>query len=209
MNSYHVLCPQDIKSKLSQLVSWLAFQMHGMTFTFAARWYLNYVLKAAECFTDTTVAAEMMKYGLFWCSVLQRKKSCAGRMLISLSSKCWIPLNINHWTAELINQTEAHTCQRLCVFSYFYCFSRKVTISRFIVLIEMCAHRAYLWSFPAGWQVMSRCPSCHWTLYQRRTWAGPTTSFVTGSNWKRSSAGCADETRAWRRLWERPSPWAP
>lgn len=40
--------------------------MHGVTFTFAARWFLKHVLKAAESFTNITVADEMMKYDLFW-----------------------------------------------------------------------------------------------------------------------------------------------
>lgn len=40
--------------------------MYGVTFMFAARWCLKYVLKAAECFTNITIAAEMMKYDLFW-----------------------------------------------------------------------------------------------------------------------------------------------
>ena len=149
--------------------------------------------------------------------------------LISISSKCWIPLNINHWTAEFIwTLTKllsiiCPSCASCAVYVVYlcnsYCLSRKVSILHFIgYFIKMYPlplgalfkpTPLWLWSFRPGWQVMNRCLSCHWTLYQRRTWAGPTTSCATGSNWKRSSAGCADETRAWQRPWERPSPWAP
>lgn len=149
--------------------------------------------------------------------------------LISISSKCWIPLNINHWTAEFIwTLTKllsiiCPSCASCAVYVVYlcnsYCLSRKVSILHFIGYfikmypLPLCAlfklTWLWLWSFPPGWQVMNRCLSCHWTLYQRRTWAGPTTSCATGSNWKRNSAGCADETRAWQRPWERPSPWAP
>lgn len=76
----------------------------------------------------------MMKYDLFWWIILQGRYCCAGRMLISLSSKCWIPLNINHWTAELINQTNVHTCLRLCVFLLL------------LVFFQEGQHLAFYWS---------------------------------------------------------------
>lgn len=152
----------------------------------------------------------------WWSTTCSAEEYCRER--IAVQEECWSHFLANvefPWTltTELLNWLTKLKCinASACVFSpCFYSLSGKVNISCFIgAVIEMCAHWVYLWSFPVGWQVMNRCLSCHWTLYRRRTWAGPTTSSATGSNWKRSSAGCADETRAWRRLWERLSPWAP
>lgn len=62
--------------------------------------------------------------------------------LISISSKCWIPLNINHWTAEFIwTLTKllsiiCPSCASCAVYVVYlcnsYCLSRKVSILRFI-----------------------------------------------------------------------------
>lgn len=151
----------------------------------------------------------LMKWRSTTCSA---EEYCRERLAVQ--EECWSHFRANvefPWTltSELLNWLTKLKC-----INASGCVSpprllQLVREGQHLALIEMCAHRVCLWSFPAGWQVMSRCLSCHWTLYRRRTWAGPTTSSATGSNWKRSSAGCADETRAWRRLWERLSPWAP
>lgn len=213
MNSYHVFCPpRGIKSKWNQIVSWLPFQRHGVTFTFATRWFLKHVLKAAEPLLQ--IFLPLMKWLSTTCSA---EEYCRER--IAVQQECWSHFLANvefPWTltTELLNWLTKLKCINAsgCVFSAcFYSFVRE---GQHLALYwspywDVCSLSVSVVFSPAGWQVMSRCLSCHWTLYRRRTWAGPTTSSATGSNWKRSSAGCADETRAWRRLWERLSPWAP
>lgn len=121
------------------------------------------------------------------------------------------------WTLTKLWSTIYPSCASCAVCVVYlcksYCLPSKVSIlcsARCIhSLSQLLFQLAHLCSLSAGWQVMNRCRSCHWTLYRRRLQAGPTTSCVTVSDWRRSSAGCAEETRAWQKPWGRLSSWAP